>query len=620
MGNETLECADCGKVFRAKHLFNKHRKAHDKRHKCTVCSRAFGLKTDLERHSNLHRFSQFIYKCHYPDCKFRGSRRKDHLSAHLKQHHTKNGKLSLGNAIPFEEHQRLIQHQQNVEFLECVRRGDKKIVERFLSENGSIQVAAQDSAGSTALHICSMKGHTSLIAMLLKLGIDINVLDRYQNTALPLAVTEKKYDVVRILLENGADVNAANEKGDTTLHYAAWIGDGAMAGLLIDYKVDHEARCWHSYSDLPKPWYDARNLIDSTPLHLAADKGHLAVVRLLLDCGASVDTLTASNYTPLHLAADKGHLAVVRLLLDCGASVDTLTASNHTPLHLAANKGHLAVVRLLLGGGASVDSLAVLNYTPLHLAALQGHSAVVGPLLGGGASVDSLTESSYTPLHLAADKGHSAVVGLLLSSGASVDSLTESSYTPLHLAARAGDLVTAKLLLAGGANVEPMTRSNGTPLHLAFEKGHIEVARLLLNNGSCVDPRNDYDQTPLHQAAKTQNPKCVELLLEADAQFDTKDCLGHTPLSYTIRKKAYWWDPKETHEDSTKLLLAARAKFSLDDWSYLSPEYKNMFAHYRPAEAEGSETSDPDIIPWIAEFDQKYADIVQRYSERGTGQ
>ena len=501
---------------------SKHRKAHDKRHKCTVCSRAFGLKTDLERHSNLHRFSQFIYKCHYPDCKFRGSRRKDHLSAHLKQHHTKNGNPSLGNDIPFEEHQRLIQHQQNVEFLECVRRGDKKVVERFLSENGSIQLAAQDSAGSTALHICSMKGHTSLITMLLKLGIDINVLDRYQNTALHLAMTEKKYDVVRILLENGVNVNAANEKGETALHSAAWIGDEALADLLIDNKADHEARCWHSYTDVPQPMWEKWKLIKSAPLHLAA---------------------------------------------------------------------------------------------------FQGHSAVVGLLLGGGASVNSLAGLNYTPLHLAAAKGYSAVVGLLLSSGASVDSLTASNHTPLHLAARAGDMVTAKLLVAGGASVESVTRDRLSPLHIAVEQGHTEVAKLLLKNGAHVRTRDSFERTPLHRAAKIQTPQCIELLLEANAQLDTKDIFKYTPLSYAIGRTYYLRGPQtKTQEESTKLLLAARAKFSLDDWNYLSPEYKNMFAHYRPAEAEGSETSDPNIIPWIAEFDEKYADIVQRYSERGTGQ
>ena len=571
---------------------SKHRKAHDKRHKCTVCSRAFGLKTDLERHSNLHRFSQFIYKCHYPDCKFRGSRRKDHLSAHLKQHHTKNGNPSLGNDIPFEEHQRLIQHQQNVEFLECVRRGDKKVVERFLSENGSIQLAAQDSAGSTALHICSMKGHTSLITMLLKLGIDINVLDRYQNTALHLAMTEKKYDVVRILLENGVNVNAANEKGETALHSAAWIGDEALADLLIDNKADHEARCWHSYTDVPQPMWEKWKLIKSAPLHLAAFQGHSAVVGLLLGGGASVNSLAGLNYTPLHLAANKGHSAVIGLLLSSGASVDSLTESSYTSLHLAADKGHSAVVGLLLSSGASV-----------------------------GASVDCLAGLNYTPLHLAAAKGYSAVVGLLLSSGASVDSLTASNHTPLHLAARAGDMVTAKLLVAGGASVESVTRDRLSPLHIAVEQGHTEVAKLLLKNGAHVRTRDSFERTPLHRAAKIQTPQCIELLLEANAQLDTKDIFKYTPLSYAIGRTYYLRGPQtKTQEESTKLLLAARAKFSLDDWNYLSPEYKNMFAHYRPAEAEGSETSDPNIIPWIAEFDEKYADIVQRYSERGTGQ
>ena len=60
-----------------------------------------------------------------------------------------------------------------------------------------------------------------------------------------------------------------------------------------------------------------------TPLWCAAEKGHEAVVKLLLEKGA--DTECKHRYddsTPLWCAAEKGHEAVVKLLLEKGADIE----------------------------------------------------------------------------------------------------------------------------------------------------------------------------------------------------------------------------------------------------------------------------------------------------------
>ena len=55
------------------------------------------------------------------------------------------------------------------------------------------------------------------------------------------------------------------------------------------------------------------------PLYLAAMKGHIEVVKLLLDKGADISVAHADGWTPLNAAATRGHLEVVKLLLDKGA-------------------------------------------------------------------------------------------------------------------------------------------------------------------------------------------------------------------------------------------------------------------------------------------------------------
>ena len=77
-----------------------------------------------------------------------------------------------------------------------------------------------------------------------------------------------------------------------------------------------------------------------TPLHAAAEAGHDAIVRLLLDHGASVSAVTDTGYLALHLAASGGHLASATHLVEAGSPLDEVTSAglHGAPLHYAAGK------------------------------------------------------------------------------------------------------------------------------------------------------------------------------------------------------------------------------------------------------------------------------------------
>ena len=85
-----------------------------------------------------------------------------------------------------------------------------------------------------------------------------------------------------------------------------------------------------------------------TPLHWAANRGHLDIVQALLKARADVNAKDEYGMTPLHLAAIRGHLGIIQALLKAGADVNAKDEDEYTPLHLAAARGHLDIVQALI--------------------------------------------------------------------------------------------------------------------------------------------------------------------------------------------------------------------------------------------------------------------------------
>ena len=143
---------------------------------------------------------------------------------------------------------------------------------------------------------------------------------------------------------------------------------------------------------------------ECTSLYLAAQNGHINLVKLLVRAGADVESEnTLSRETPLGCAARNGHLEVVKFLVkEAGADVESKSFYGWTPLGRAAQKGHLEAVRFLVEEGcANVKWKDVWEQTPLNLAAEDGHLEVVKFLVKeAGADIESKTMFGKTALDL----------------------------------------------------------------------------------------------------------------------------------------------------------------------------------------------------------------------------
>lgn len=94
-----------------------------------------------------------------------------------------------------------------------------------------------------------------------------------------------------------------------------------------------------------------RDAAGLTPLHYAAQQGHVAVTAWLIQSGCSVND-TTSGSTPLHRASYSGAVGTMRLLLDrdeCDLlAPDVSFGDRRTALHKAVSGGRFLAVELLL--------------------------------------------------------------------------------------------------------------------------------------------------------------------------------------------------------------------------------------------------------------------------------
>ena len=230
---------------------------------------------------------------------------------------------------------------------------------RSLMSKGGDPNEIDPYTGRRPLHNAAAHGHLSLVKLLIDTGVDVNVLvPETQETPLHLAALYGHLSVVKYLVD-GRDASMKEiELYDRIVEqpcFQSWTNrllgwDAGVEDLTFEAMKQATAEhvqelllCSRRYADLNTKTWEGWAAV-----HLAASKGHDAIVGFLLEKGAALQLSGDTQCTAVQIAAESGHLATVRLLLAAGAKVDEKTESIGTLLARIEQNGHHSITNLLL--------------------------------------------------------------------------------------------------------------------------------------------------------------------------------------------------------------------------------------------------------------------------------
>ena len=350
------------------------------------------------------------------------------------------------------------------------------------------------------------------------------------NGASPLhcAAIRGSLKVMELLMAHQADPNARTNDGHTPLHCAIERNKPDAVSFLIARGADIEARS----SQFP-----------SRPLILAACLNHLECVKILLDNEASINTFekedaetplpnegfhsdvssnfdgdSCAGFTPLLAASYTGHLEVVKLLIERGADVNQIHATeNSGALHWAAMHNQEEVIKCLLHHGAYINLLNGMRMTPFHYCILVGSKVeTLKLLLSHGARIDNDWDG-VGMFWLACARGHINIVRWILEIGMSTETPIEDMV--LKCEKHNGHAAIAEMLIARGLGPNEPGNSGAAPIFPCIEHGRLDLLEVLVKRRADLNILNKEGNVPLTVAAMAGNVDIISFLLKHGANL-----------------------------------------------------------------------------------------------------
>ena len=475
-------------------------------------------------------------------------------------------------------------------------------VQEFLSLPSQTINSSDPQNNRTLLHSAATIDNRDALELLFRHFSCVDCVDNRGITPAFLAAERGFVDNLAFLVKKGAKINhktktmVAFYKANFAVRGSLNFAIEALTGnylKIIDIVLEN-------YFKIIAPVYESKSKhFDSTMLHAAAQRGRVSVVDFLLENNAFLSLSNGVQLTAIQLAAEKGHLEVVKALHRAGAFAD------QTALHHAAANNRLEVVDYLLNSSVKDECLRCDGsfYWVKGTNRLPGRSMILTPpfsqtmdcLLMLNCVANNCSENiwpaenktlfddehlifCHSALHAAVASGHNKVVTRLLSEkDNALDCHDYSGRTPLHEAVQKDRTIIVNTLLEKQSQMihkkckhwqkldkkqldtyerieyyEDVCRCGYTPLHLAARHDHHQLATLLIRKGARVDDQDCSGATPLHIAALSGSADTVNVLLNMNATGEMKDNNGKTPLEVVLEHASVVSEPENPRRATTK--------------------------------------------------------------------
>jgi serine/threonine-protein phosphatase 6 regulatory ankyrin repeat subunit B len=364
-----------------------------------------------------------------------------------------------------------------------------------------------------------------IIRCLKEKGADLNLYNDEGITPLQKAIINNSFFMVQALVDLGADLNVSNTQGYFAWHYASYWGSLDILKFLKD-KI---------------PNIDFKSVDDSkiTALWLAAQQGHVDIVKWLISEGADVNIISQKNgFSALHMAVQKNKLDVVQLLLHHNANKNIENMEGCYPMHLAISHGYLDMVNLLVdNSNLNKTNDNIHQVTPLWLASQHGKLEIVKFLANKGADLNlPRMDTQMPPLYIAMNEKQTEVVKELLSRNAAVNLIDSTGNSSLHWAVHLGDLGILQLILNKGIGINVTNSGGGTPLYGAVFSNDKPIVEFLLNKRANPNIPNNAGIYPMHAAADNGNIEIIKALVRAGVSINMQSTAGDSVAHYATQR------------------------------------------------------------------------------------
>ena len=286
----------------------------------------------------------------------------------------------------------------------AVQLGHDATVRALLAAGADVTVTSP--AGAPLTHVAAGAGHHALGPLLLDHGLDSNAVDKQGQSALHAVVEARRlrhesrrttpghesFAFMERLIAGGAEVDARmvapppeSESARPDEPGQAEEADGADGDAG---NPDEETEA--AEKEEPSPERNVlgldggTDLVEATPLLLAARAADLEAMRLLLEHDADPLATTRGGNSALTLASGvvfleggfgqftgppkRDVLEAVRMALELGADVNAANDRGQTALHGAVYRAADDLIRFLVDAGARTDAEDAAGRTPLRLA------------------------------------------------------------------------------------------------------------------------------------------------------------------------------------------------------------------------------------------------------------